>query len=169
MTTTTDGVVEHEDGRSVIRFRRRLAHPVERVWAALTRPDELRTWWGEADVDLVEGGRFTVRWLNTDPDGNRVEMPATITALDPPRLLEVAGEPHGVLRWELRGDDGGTVLEFTSTLELPDEYRTRTVAGWHYHLDALAEALEGRSLDLVDLPNEHWDRIHEGYVASQDA
>lgn len=60
-----DGTLETLDGRSRIRFERRLSHPVERVWAALTEPGEMRKWWATADeLELREGGRFTIRWLN---------------------------------------------------------------------------------------------------------
>jgi hypothetical protein len=108
-----------------------------------------------------------MRWLNTDDEGNRVEMHATITELEPPRLLEMDGDPHGTLRFELRPDAGGTALTFTSTLELPEEFRTEVLAGWHYHLDALGDALEGEQVDLVNLPNERWERVHEQYLARQ--
>src|SRR5436190_1999209 len=108
-----------DDGRQEIRFERRLAHPVERVWAAITDPCELRAWWGDADVDLAEGGEFVMRWLNVDEDGNGAVMHATITRFEPPRLLETSGDMHGVLRWELKPDGDGTRLTFTSTLELP--------------------------------------------------
>ena len=54
------------------------------------------------------------------------------------------------------------MLAFTSTLDLPDEYRTKVLAGWHYHLDALAGALEGRATDLVELPG--WEALHERYL-----
>ena len=54
-----DGVLEAADGEhAVLRFRRRIAYPVERVWKALTDPAELIGWWGQAEVDLVEGGKF---------------------------------------------------------------------------------------------------------------
>ena len=96
-------------------------------------------------------------WLNTDDEGNRAVMDATITELDPPRVLEMSGDMHGVLRFELEPDGEGTVLTFTSTLELPDEFRTQVLAGWHYHLDALAGGLQGRRADLVELPG--WDEI----------
>ena len=122
-----DGVLETADGEhAVLRFRRTIAHPVERVWAALTDPAELAWWWGQAEVNLVEGGKFVLRWLNADDCGNRAEMHATITRLDPPRLLETTGDLHGVLRWELRPAEGGsaTLLSFSSTLELPAEYRS---------------------------------------------
>jgi uncharacterized protein YndB with AHSA1/START domain len=163
-STVADGVLEQRGGKDVIRFERHLAHPVERVWAALTKPDELVHWWGEVEVDLVEGGRFVMRWLNTDEDGNAAVMHATITRLQPPNLLETSGDLHGVLRWELRPEAGGTRLTFTSTLDLPEEYRTMTIAGWHFHLDALAEALDGRKVDLVN-PEDRWQPIHQRYVA----
>ena len=103
-----DGVLEPATGgRVVLRFRRKIAHPPERVWAALTEPAELIGWWGAAEVDLAEGGRFVLRWLNADDSGNRAEMHATITRLDPPRLLETTGDLHGVLRWELQPDGQG--------------------------------------------------------------
>lgn len=60
-TAVADGVLEtRDDGKHVVRFERHLAHPIERVWAALTEPDELVGWWGEAEVELVEGGQFTI-------------------------------------------------------------------------------------------------------------
>jgi uncharacterized protein YndB with AHSA1/START domain len=160
-----DGVLEKNEGKDVLRFERYLAHPIERVWAALTERGELVSWWGEAEVDLIEGGRFTMRWLNTDEHGDGVVMHATITRLEPPNLLEMRGDVHGVLRWELHPDGNGTVLTFSSTLDLPEEYRTVVLAGWHYHLDALAEALDGRPIDIVHLPNDHWEQIHERYAA----
>lgn len=158
-----DGTPDHHDGKDVLRFERRLGHPVERVWSALTDPGQLSAWWGDADLELVEGGRFVVRWRNTDDEGNRAVMTATITRLEPPTLLETSGDLHGVLRWELRPDGEGTLLTFTSMLELPAEFRTRVLAGWHWHLDALARALEGERADLETLPG--WSEAHERYLA----
>jgi uncharacterized protein YndB with AHSA1/START domain len=161
----TDGHLEtRDDGLSVLRFRRHLVHPVERVWAALTEPAELVGWLGEAEVELVEGGRFTLRWLNTDEQGNQAVMHATITRLDPPNLLETSGDLHGVLRWELRPDAGGTELTFSSTVELPEEYRSKTLAGWHSHLDFLVYALEGRAVDWPNWPRDRWERHHDRYA-----
>jgi hypothetical protein len=92
-------------------------------------------------------------------------MPATITRLRPPPLLETSGEPHGLLRWELRPEGAGTVLTFSSTLALPEEYGALVLAGWHYHLDALAAALGGGESDLVNLPNDRFERIRAAYAA----
>src|SRR6266542_4230771 len=83
-----DGVLEIEEDRCVVRFERFLAHPVEDVWRALTEPRQLARWWGEAKVDLVRGGQFVMRWLNTDDEGSAAVMHGTITAIEPLRLLE---------------------------------------------------------------------------------
>lgn len=162
-----DGVQERAGGLHVVRFQRHLVHPIERVWAALTDPAEMIGWLGDAEVELVAGGRYTVRWLNTDEHGNRAVYHGTIARLEPPRLLEISGDIHGVLRWALRPSAGGTHLTFSSTLELPEEYRTKVLAGWHYHLDSLADALDGQPADLPTLSDGRWTRIHEAYFARQ--
>jgi uncharacterized protein YndB with AHSA1/START domain len=159
--STETGTAEQQGDVTVVRFERRLAQPVERVWRALTDPSELINWWGDAEVDLVAGGRFVMRWLNTDGDGDGVVMHAAITELDPPRLLVTDGDKHGVLRWELSPDGEGTLLRFSSTLELPDGFRTKVLAGWHFHLDSLDETLAGGRPDLASLAG--WHEIHELY------
>ncbi|MGE5291816.1 MAG: SgcJ/EcaC family oxidoreductase [Micromonosporaceae bacterium] len=156
------GIVDVEDDLCVVRFERYLAHPIDAVWTALTTPAALTGWWGEAQFDFVQGGEFVMSWFNTDDTGNRAVLHGTITALEPPRLLEITGDIHGVLRFELAPDGDGTHLRFSSTLHLPAEYRTKVLAGWHYHLDALATLLRGGTNDLVNVTG--WDAIHEQYL-----
>ncbi len=163
VTAQANGIIEVGAGRqAVLRFRRRVPYPVQRVWAALTEPAELAGWWGDAEIDLVVGGAFVLRWRNTAADGSTATMRATITQLEPPRLLETAGSPHGVLRWELTPDGDSTVLDFSSTTELPEQYRTMVLAGWHWHLDALAPWLGGTAADLVAVTG--WDEVHRRYA-----
>jgi uncharacterized protein YndB with AHSA1/START domain len=163
-TTNPDGTLARTaDGRYVIAFERRIAHPPARVWAALTQPEELIGWWGRAQVDLREGGQFTLTWLNTDDEGNSLTMHATIAKLEPESLLVLDGDVHGLLRWELAPDGDGTLLSFRSTVELQPDFLTKVPAGWHMHLDLLAAHLEGGETDLVNLPG--WDQIHAAYEA----
>jgi uncharacterized protein YndB with AHSA1/START domain len=154
------GTLEQRDGKHVICFERHLRHPIERVWDALTDPDELIGWWGRVERDLQPGGSFDVTWLNTrDHEGNEVSEPFTmhaqITTLDPPNLLEMSSAEHGVLRFELVATHDGTFLRFSATGDVPEEIRLPALAGWHTHLDALATVLDGGSVDLVNLPQ--WD------------
>jgi uncharacterized protein YndB with AHSA1/START domain len=163
VTARASGTIDVGAGdRAVLRFRRRVPYPVQRVWSALTDPAELAGWWGDAEIDLKVGGAFVLRWRNTAADGSTATMRATITHLEAPRLLETSGSPHGVLRWELTPDGDGTVLDFSSTVELPAQYRTMVLAGWHWHLDALAPWLGGTTADLVAVTG--WDEVHRGYL-----
>jgi uncharacterized protein YndB with AHSA1/START domain len=177
---SADGSVELADGKHVLRFERRLAHPIERVWAALTEPDELAGWLAEAELDLVEGGSIELRWQNeiSDEDAarygvdlpdDRSELPVmhgTVTRLDPPRLIEYDTDLHGLLRWELREDGPGCVLSFTSTLpRLEDHLVVQTLAGWHFHLDVLEDALAGHPADWQNWSIEPWAEHRDRYAA----
>jgi uncharacterized protein YndB with AHSA1/START domain len=148
---------------------RRLPHPVAKVWAALTQPEQLLAWWGAAEFDLVEGGKFSIEWLNTDEDGERAAEPTVmhgvITALDPPNVLEIEGDIHGTLRFDLRaaGDDS-TVLTFSSTLEIPEAFVLKNAAGWLVHLDFLEEALAGGAVDWPNWPLDRWQALYDRYV-----
>jgi hypothetical protein len=53
-----------DDGRYVLRYDRRLRHPVDKVWAALTDPARVEEWLARAEVELAEGGRVRLEWLN---------------------------------------------------------------------------------------------------------
>ena len=166
-THAADGTLETREGRHVLRYERRLAHPIDRVWAAVTEPGELRGWLADAEVDLVEGGRVRLRWLNTDDEGNEAVATGRVTALDPPRLVELATEPHGVLRFELREDGDGTALTFIVTTPAPNEQIALARSGWHIHLEHLADALDGRPVDWPRWGEEHrprWDEIHAAYA-----
>jgi len=146
-----------------LRFERRLQHPVQRVWAAITEPGEIEAWWGRATVDLRLGGTMRIEWLNGD-----VTMPATITELDPPHVLEIEGEPHGRLRFELEADGDGTVLRFIARSPVPDEFLSKVQAGWHFHLDALVDFVDGGTrIDWPNWPLDRWQAIHDTYYSGE--
>ncbi len=167
--SSADGVVETHDGAHLLHFERSLPHSIERVWAAITTPEQLVAWLAEAEIDLRLGGRLRLRWLNTDEHGNDADtvMNATITQLVPPYLLEYAGDIHGVLRFELREAASGCILTFSSTLPAPNSRLAETLAGWHVHLDFLAEALDGQAVDWPHWPLDRWARQFERYVQKE--
>lgn len=169
MTSGSDGTVRTiDDGRQKLHFERRLDHPVERVWAAITEPDEMVGWWAEAELDLRRGGRVVLRWLNSDDEGNQAVLNGTVTELDPPRLFEIEGEPHGVLHFELSPDGDGTHLTFSNIVSAPDDVLPMALAGWHIHLDHLGDRLAGKPVDWERWDEEHrpaWGALHERYVA----
>jgi uncharacterized protein YndB with AHSA1/START domain len=160
---TDYGTLEtRDDGTCVLRYERRLRHPVEKVWAALTEPREIEAWWARAaELELTEGGRARFEWLN----GPAIAQ-GHITRLEPPTAIEFDTDIHGRLLWELRSDGDGTYLCLTVTHQIPDEHLTEVLAGWHIHLDFLEDALDGRRVDWADWPRDRFDVHHRRYEAS---
>ena len=81
-----------------------LAHPPERVWAALTTAEGLGTWFGNrAEVDLRVGGQVKLAWDSGD------SATLTIERLEPPRVFAYT--------WRIEGlpddDPRRTRVEFT--------------------------------------------------------
>jgi uncharacterized protein YndB with AHSA1/START domain len=150
-----------DDGRYVLRYERRLRHPIEQVWAALTDPEQIEEWWARAEVELSEGGRARLEWLNGDAVAE-----GRITRLEPPLAIEFDTEPHGRLLWELRPEGDNTHLTLTVTAALPEDQLAKVVAGWHVHIDFLEDALDGRPVDWADWPEDRWQVHFERYEAS---
>src|SRR3954452_24038572 len=100
----TDGRLEEHDGRWRLRFERRLAHPPERVWRAITEPDDLRAWFPfDIEGDRAAGAplRFVFR------DGEAEPFEGRMVAFDAPRALELEWGGGGRLRLEGRAGGGG--------------------------------------------------------------
>ena len=137
MAAAADAILEDHEGRTVLRFERRLRHPPERVWAALTELDDLRHWHPSPfELDRRAGG--TVHFLL--PDGAAFGD-GRVIAFQPRRLLAYSwGEDE--LRWELEPHDEGTLLTLTHTFE--DRFKAaRDAAGWELCLTALGDVLSG--------------------------
>jgi uncharacterized protein YndB with AHSA1/START domain len=158
-----------DDGRHRLVFERDFNHPIDRVWAAITEPNEIEAWLARAELDPRTGGRVRLEWLNTDEEGHAAEVVAsgTVAAIDPPRLLELDTDAQGRLRWELRRDGECTHLTFTVVVAMPDEHVAKNAAGWHTHLDFLEDWLDdGTRVDWPNWPLARWAEHHERYAAS---
>jgi uncharacterized protein YndB with AHSA1/START domain len=135
-------VTVHDDAVQVV-FRRRYKKPVEKVWAALTQPERLADWFATAEVDLRVGGVIRLNWNGV----HRADM--VITECDAPRTLAWRwriGERDTLVRFDLAPADGGCDLTVTHSGLSRDGARDGGVrAGWHAHLEALPDALDGRA------------------------
>ena len=155
-------LLSHE-GRFTLRFERRLAHPPEKVWRALTEREHLSQWYpfSAMEIDLRTGG--AIRF----DDGEGSTLEAVITELDPPRVFAFrtpAGEMldregDNLLHFELRPDDEGSLLVFTHTFD-DRPAAASYAAGWTLCLDALEMVVEGRPVEWGSPPAE----LHEAFV-----
>jgi uncharacterized protein YndB with AHSA1/START domain len=151
------------DGRAVLRMERRLAHPPEKVWRALTEPAHLNQWYPfqATELELRVGGRISF------DDGQGATVEGVVTELDPPRVfaftqdagavLQREGDNH--LRFELRPDGDGCLLVFTHTFH-DRPHAAANAAGWHACFDALDAVVDGRP---VEMPASFVD-LHEAYI-----
>jgi uncharacterized protein YndB with AHSA1/START domain len=157
------GTYEEVEGRPALRFERRFHHPAEKVWRAITEPDELAHWFpAKVDVDLRVGGRMTF----TFPDEDEGQMQGEVTELDPPRVFEFSWGGD-VLRFELEPDEEGTGcrLTFTSFLDERDT-AARTAAGWHVCLDRLRQRLAGEPAEAPGSePTDEWRAHYDEYLS----
>ena len=86
-----------EDGWTLVLVRE-LKHPPARVWTALTEPAELAGWAPfTAERALTRTGGLTLTMIDGD---QHVDIASTVTAVEPPRLLEYRWGGDR-LRWEL--------------------------------------------------------------------
>lgn len=147
------GAVTYEGDTATITFERRIRHPVEAVWAALTEPGQLARWYlTEARIEGRPGGS-----LDYVSGPNRLHVTGKVLTWDPPRVFEHEWNlepqpwmPNGersLVRWELTPDGDGTVLRVTHR-RLSRALASGFVAGVHAFLDRLEEQLDG--LPLTD-------------------
>jgi uncharacterized protein YndB with AHSA1/START domain len=152
------------ENQPTLNFERRLSHPVQAVWTAITDPEELAQWFpSRVEADLEVGGRMTFTFEDyTLPDGSNT-MPGEVTELDPPRVFAFRwGEDQ--LRFELEPVDGdrGCVLRFTVLLGTLEK-ASRDGAGWHVCLDRLAALLGGATGSAVTGAGGEWRALYDEY------
>jgi uncharacterized protein YndB with AHSA1/START domain len=155
-----DGTLAHvEDGRWELTFVRRLAHPPEKVWRALTEAEHLAAWFPtDIEGDRAAGARLRFVFRN----GEGPDTDGEILRYDPPsHLVYRWGEE--ILRFGIEPDGGGG-----SVLTLVDVFAelgkaARDAAGWHTCLDVLCHHLAGEAPDWA--PEGRWAEVHPGYVA----
>lgn len=116
----------------VLRLERRYDHPVERVWRAVTDPDELRHWF-PGELEISES--------------------------DPPHALTGSWQGEGTLRFELRPERDGCVLVFTHAFTDRDQ-AALTAAGWDRCFARLDALLAGKPMSEAASLTA-WPDVHE--------
>lgn len=156
---------------ATLKIQRLLPGPIERVWDYLTKSELRRQWLAAGDMELKVGAPFEFVWRNDElskvrterPDGMPEEnrMAATITELDPPRRLAFTWTGTGGVSIELE-PQGDEVLLTLVHRRLPSrEYLLRVAAGWHSHLDILADVAGGREPGPIW---PAWTKLHGEYA-----
>jgi uncharacterized protein YndB with AHSA1/START domain len=152
-----NGALEQSGERWRLRFDRRLPHPPEKVWRALTQPEHLAVWF-PFDIEGPRQTGASLRFVFRHGEGPSFE--GSMVLYEPPSTLELSW-PGETLRFELRPDGVGTRLTLLNTFDELGK-AARDAAGWHVCLDALAYRLDERTPPAS--PSERWSQIHPSYV-----
>jgi uncharacterized protein YndB with AHSA1/START domain len=167
MTSTApnrDGkLIEVGGDRVGVQFERRLAHPLQRVWRAVTETEELAKWF-PARPEIGGERRVGAELTFVYPGNAEPPESGEIVELDEPRLFAFTwrsgGEEPQLVRFELEPDGDGTKLVFTHELSKPDS--AKVAAGWQLCLDDLELALAGTP--RAEFPEGRWVQLHEEYA-----
>jgi uncharacterized protein YndB with AHSA1/START domain len=146
-----NGKLEIVDNRPALRFERRLKHRVERVWRAITEPDELEAWFvARPEWKPAVGETF-----------NAMDQDGEVTDVDPPNLLawNWGGE---LFRFELSAEGDGCLLVFTHVFD-DRKFGAQHATGWETHFARLDALLAGGALSEAEAM-EDWAEIHERYA-----
>lgn len=150
------------DGRPAVRFVRAYPHPIAKVWAAVSDPDQLGRWFpSKVALDPRPGGAVT---FSSDP--NIEDTTGTVLAYSPPHRVAFTWG-NDALEFTLEPlADGGCRLTLLNFLE----HRTaaaRNAAGWQVCLGELTKALDGSATDGPHSADAlAWAPLYEAYVAA---
>jgi uncharacterized protein YndB with AHSA1/START domain len=138
------------DASLALVIRRRIAATPERLFEAWTRAEQIREWWGPAnvqciaaEVDLRVGGAYRI--ANQFPDGTVLWIAGEFLAVERPHRLEYtwrAGPADAPSeRVTVRFVPAGAYTEIIVThARITDEpTRTRHEQGWRGCLDGLTQ------------------------------
>jgi uncharacterized protein YndB with AHSA1/START domain len=162
--TSPYGAYETIQNHPALSFERRLSHPVDVVWRAITETGELADWFpSRVDVGaLREGAEMTFTFGHMPLDAPST-MIGRVTEFDPPRRFAFYwGGDH--LRFELEplaGEDA-CLLRLTVLLDAREK-AARDSAGWHVCLDRLERLLAGRAGPAMTGANGRWHELYDDY------
>lgn len=162
------GHVTLEGEYATLTFERRLPHPVEAVWEAITEPGQLANWYmTKARIDGRVGGNIDF-WSGP----SQLHVTGSILVWDLPHVFEhewnVEPRPElpkgerAVIRWEIVNEGGETLLKLTHR-HLTRRTAQGFASGAHVFLDRLEAHLNKSPLpdwrsrvEEMRLSYPHW-------------
>ena len=141
---------------ATVKIERLLPGPIERVWSYLTNSNLRSRWLAAGAMQLKAGAPFELVWRNdklTDRRasglgfGEEHRLQSRIIEVDPPRKLVFAWHDEAEVSMTLEPRAADVLLTVIHR-RLPNRANIVGVsAGWHAHLDLLADILNDRKPD----------------------
>ncbi len=137
-----------------VEVRRVVNAPIEKVWNAITRADEVARWWAAGEIDAREGGR--VKLADDDScDDTGPGLDGIVKVCLAPHVFEYSWnetyEPaQGLVRFDLiEIDDNTTQVTLVQTIPAADI--VPAAAGWHEIVERLGRYVDsGQTVPIPD-------------------
>ncbi|HSF55142.1 MAG TPA: SRPBCC family protein [Algoriphagus sp.] len=130
-------ISKENDGFKVV-FERILNHPIEKVWDAITNPEQLKYWFTDIEFEPTPGSKIIFKFRDKD----HTESFGEVVSLDPPNRFVWTWEGELAV-WELVSrDEFSTKLTFSYS-KISRDYAVNVSTGFHDLLDLLVLRLEG--------------------------
>ena len=127
-----------------VEFLRRFAQSPERVWDFLTKPELLKSWYGDGVFDAREGGKLSFMDGHIRGIVTQVRAPHFLAyswnVFNPGQSVSDFSETY--LSFSLEADGVGTKLLLVHR-PIPEPFQKQTAMGWHTMLDLIEHGLEG--------------------------
>jgi uncharacterized protein YndB with AHSA1/START domain len=160
----TEARIDRKDGDNwTLVLVRELRHSPEKVWQALTDPQQLREW-SPFDADRNLGAVGPVQ-LTTVGAPNTQVSETVVTRAEAPGVLEYKWG-GGDVRWQLESIGQGTRLTLWASID--HRFISMGAAGWHICLDVMDRFLGGEPIGRIvagdALKFEGWQRLNAEYA-----
>ncbi len=153
LNSESKGTITVKEEYTTLKYERRLSHPRDIVWKAITDPKELVGWMNtKAVIDGRNGG--TIDFVNTFSGfhtAGRILIWNPVSVFEhewhiSPNPSLPNGESESIIRWELKqGGDSDTLLTLTHS-SLTKLTSSWFAPGWHAYLDRLEASLDNEVL-----------------------
>ncbi|MFP5250249.1 MAG: SRPBCC domain-containing protein [Acidobacteriota bacterium] len=158
---STPAIVESKAELQKIELRRVIRASRQRVFAAWTRPEELRRWFGpggihvaEADLDLRVGGAYRIVMqgsMENKPEEAERRMPVVgeYSVIVPDETISFTWRPEwenqaeSLVTVRLRDVEGGTEVHLTHERIISESSCSGYDRGWKSCMDKLANRFDG--------------------------
>lgn len=156
------GTYAEQEGRPAVRFARTYPHSAERVWSAITEPEQLKQWFPFHTVIEPQVGGV----VHFSGNPHAPDFTGRVLVYEPPRRLAFSwGDSE--LQFELEAlEDGRCRLTMTDFLEA-ENTAARNGAGWSMCLRELDKLLaDEETAGLHSTESRSWQEYYESYIAA---
>ncbi len=144
-----NGSISVEGHWATITFKRQLPFSIEKVWEAITNPEQREQWFGPTTIEPEKGGAIETIAEGPPAPVEVRRSKGKIISWDPPRLFEYEEESSNagktIIRFELQSLGNETLFRLTNS-GISTSDAGGYAPGWHAFIDRLESYLENKPL-----------------------